>query len=425
MAGERDWQETLAKAQKAYREGDFDTAMAGVQDALGQATTDAARAEVLVRQALLVQIKGDKDAAIGLARESEQLAARASRRDLQAEAWGLIGGCYLQTSRLDSALDAFLKAEQAARQSGQLKILVREATLRARVLFETGAIPEAITLLRELKDLAEVENDHDITANVSLHLGHSLAESGDMAAAAHEFQHCIDIADGKDRDHLRASALSALAEVRVAQERFDEAIELCKHAIRSDSFTANPMHRRMLEANLGTALSKAGRTEEAIDTIRRALEPNELTRTEANFFVTSSQALGTVLINVGRPGEAEQVLRDALEVAAKSGQELIRARILTKLAEADLLQGHLDTANRLVMDAHQQLDEFGLARTPDSLNCVTLMARVAWELHKEADARSLAEEAHALADDLVASEVFNGNDLEMSLRPIRHILGND
>ncbi len=153
----------------------------------------------------------------------------------------------------------------------------------AILLRDDGRIGEAVQVLVR----AAEEGDAQAAANVvAVHL-----ENGDLAAAV--------TAAERYADDTRPDVVVALADVRSAESRFDEAERLYRHAGALDAVRAHTAYGQFL---VGVRGDPAG-AEREFHEARRHREPGW------------AWTLGRFLVDEGRPDEA----REYLEVAAGAG----------------------------------------------------------------------------------------------------------
>ena len=227
-----------AYIQKARETGDLgylDRAARALQRAVAIDPTDAGATRHL---AYLLSTRHDFHAAA-------RHAARATELDPRdGDAWGVLGDAWLELGRYDRAADAY---DAMMRLKADLSSFARRASLRNL----RGDVDGAIEDLRLAVASGRAERQpRESIAWAEWQLGAEHFAIGQTDAAEAQYQAALATFPGYHR------ALAGLAEVRVAQRRRDEAIDLYERAI---AVTPLPEHA----AALGDLYASMGRTAEA------------------------------------------------------------------------------------------------------------------------------------------------------------------
>lgn len=189
------------------------------------------------------------------------------------------------------------------RAEDALRLAVNSGELAAAndlgiLLRDEGRLAEGILVLAR----AAEQGDPLAPANlVALHL-----ENGDLPAAADSAERYVDPA--------RPDTVLALAEVRAAQARLDDADQLFREAGELGALRAHTAYGQFLLTERGDVLGAQGEFYEA----RRHSEPGW------------AYTMGRFLIDVGRPDEA----REFLQAAADTGDR-VAAETLVELDGVD------------------------------------------------------------------------------------------
>lgn len=141
---------------------------------------------------------------------NSQFPAFASRLDVAVEALAS------QTSQLATEESALLHAEMQS--------------LRATMAFLVGDLSECVALCRSVLDV--LPERHPLREHALMNLGTSLWLDGAMEAAADALLEAKRMSEVDGSAYFYCSAVSILAQVRLLQGKIDEAIMLCRHAVR-------------------------------------------------------------------------------------------------------------------------------------------------------------------------------------------------
>lgn len=225
-------------------------------------------------------------------------------------AWANLGNYYIETGRLEAAVEALQNALQCAQVPERAGPSVRVA------LSPVGA--EAVSA----ETLVRIDPRRMVAcAEVLNNLGTALSRLGRPEAAMQCFRAALELKP----EH--AFALHNLAAELAAQQRHSEALSLLERAVR-----ARPDHPELRVA-LGNGLMQLGRTDEAIAQYREALR---LAPRDAD----AHHALGMALAEQRQLSEAVK----HFEAALRANPNLVEAR--NSLGSALLQAGKTDEAIR-------------------------------------------------------------------------------
>lgn len=189
---------------------------------------------------------------------------------------------------------------------------------------------EDLTPDERVSRLAAIAREHPDLYIVHRYLGQCCYEKGDMEQAEAEFLRCSELSANKPlplfylarikrqqqdleaaveyyRQVLRLvpdnfNAVGELGQVLLAQKHYEEAAEQLGRAL-----ALRPTEQGLLGVQLSTALEAAGRTEEAVEPLRKALAANPQA-------LAVRSRLAELLKELGRYEEAVVVLREGLKL---------------------------------------------------------------------------------------------------------------
>jgi serine/threonine protein kinase/tetratricopeptide (TPR) repeat protein len=124
-----------------------------------------------------------------------------------------------------------------------------------------------------------------------------------------------------DRHPATIDAATNLAAVREVQARYDEAVDLGRRAFQVLEEVLGPDDNMTLGigAGLARSLVRAGKPAEAVPILQSVVDRRRRVTPRHPELATALENLGGALIAVGRFAEAENVLREAVEMGAKTG----------------------------------------------------------------------------------------------------------
>ncbi len=200
--------------------------------------------------------------------------------------------------------------------------------------------------------------DHPVTARILILLGRVLEVRQHLPAAADAVRHALAMSRrmyGEQHQSV-AHALNALANVERLQGRFEQAEELYRESLAVRRRLVGDDHPRLASAvyNLATLLHRdLNRLEDAEVLYRQAVETFRRTAGEDHPSMGYyKMGLGRILTDLGRPQEAEPLLREVLALFHRLGPEgRGAASARSALAAALIGQGRYDEAERLLLDS--------------------------------------------------------------------------
>lgn len=283
-----------------------------------------------------------------------------------SHAYGILGDAYLEVGKYQKAQEAYQKMIQI---QGDLHSYSRLSGLKSLMGDAQGAIEDLDRAVREGKANGR---PRESVAWAQWQLGSEHFALGHVMEA--EAQHLEALLTYPN--YYRA--LAGLAQVRAAQKRYPEAIELYQKAI---AIIPLPEYA----ATLGDVYTKIGRPEEAkkqydlveyigeLNSLNRVLYNRELAYFYADHDLKLNKALelarkelevrqdvyaydllAWALYKNGKPGEALAAITEALKLGTKDAKLLFHAGMISyALGQTDLARGHLRRA--LALNPHFNL----------------------------------------------------------------------
>jgi serine/threonine-protein kinase len=299
----------------------------------------------------------DPDEARGVDITARDILANGQRRareelalnpDVQSEVMAAIGAVYRSLGDY-AAADSVLtdRLGQARRHWGEKSPEYAAALLdvgRLRTL--QGRLEEAGQAIRSALSIntAVLGPDAAATADAYIRLADFHAMNGESARAEAPLLEALRIDRETGGDSLRA--LTALAVVYGDLERLDESIDMSRRVLDSRRRTLGSDNTAVAQAlnNLGGALAKAGRNEEAADRLLEGLEITERILPPGHPTIqTLRNNLASHLVGLQRYDEAQTLLDSVESVLRARGNPVLLGRTLINLAGVASLRGrHAD-----------------------------------------------------------------------------------
>jgi tetratricopeptide (TPR) repeat protein len=189
-------------------------------------------------------------------------------------------------------------------------------------------------------------------------LGEALYSQGRMTDAAALFEHALGsqrVLFGQN-SRIVADTLGALAVVRLAQDRIDDAHGLTEDAIKiSKSLGDDSYLTGYLQSSFAQVLMREGRFDLAEKNAREALSLYAKSLPPDHQYIASAEyILGEVLLSTNRPRDAEAVLAASINRWKHTNSSAWRiARSASALGEAMHRQGKIAEAEKFLVDGYQ------------------------------------------------------------------------
>jgi class 3 adenylate cyclase/tetratricopeptide (TPR) repeat protein len=362
-----------------------------------------------VQALLLGNVVGISDVdAAALFKEGRELAERA--HDTRALAMILQGFAIVNWNlgNLAGAVDQGIEAYRLAMQTNDRGLInLTQATLTIS-LFLRGDLDEALTTNRRtLLDLAEDPSAIQPLAGFSAaaiagHQGMLLGYVGRLAEAVQALDRATEAAQ-KTRD---AQALGFIGWWRADLQNLigdsEAAIQEALHAIEHANRMGNHLVHILSARALGLAHLRLGRSQQALDVLRRGLE----IATEHNFVAEAGTLLGTLAeawLAAGNNDEARQTAERALAEAEKRGARVREVEASISLARVLLRTDGIAARERIeaLMRHAGELTDSSRARTFEPFILLE-EAELARLLGNEDARRKHTAEAKRLFDEIGA-----------------------
>jgi len=283
---------TLAEAV-VLRDADAKAAEAMIDEALEAFEPDdlTGRFRALRARATIAWTLGDLAKEEEVMQEAHDLARESGRKDFESEAADELASVYLARLELDRAAPLIERAILLAEESGS-------AEARGRALRFAGQLHLHRRELDEADAALEAAREHLAEAGAAWSLARTLnfaawvaRHRGDITRAERLFRESIGVLAGLEDRAALCESQRGLAELLLAEGRVDEA------------------ERYALAA-------------------RETVGPHDLTS-----LATTAMALGKVRAAQGRDEEAEDLLREAVEVASSTQHRICQRDALEALAQ--------------------------------------------------------------------------------------------
>ena len=255
-----------------------------------------------------------------------------------------LAGTLLHQHRFTDALEAFQDAERAA-PDATMETAFRIHMGMGQALTGLQQYDLALDRLERGRALAGTLGRPDLVARVASATGFLRLRQRDFPAAREEFHHgltAIRSVVPVDTE-FEGGLLTNLGRTYTDLGLPVQALECFRAALERLEGVGDITALGALHFNLGVAYER----QRAFDLARRHLEKAAAlfeAQENAKLLGTVKRSLGILLIDRGHAAEAAEVLKQSLEVATRTADDIGRAQTLTELARAALALGDLATA---------------------------------------------------------------------------------
>ena len=220
---------------------------------------------------------------------------------------------------------------------------------RARISATTSAVragqgraTEAIRWAERAIDEAEAVDELEALANAHYMIAWTKVNQGELGQSEH-FDRALELFEELGNVRRQGDVLTYYGAMAYWEGRWHEAIELYERGRQRSERAGDVVGAANASMNVAEIRSDQGRLEEAEAPAREALRVFRAARFSEEI-ATACGILGRALSRAGRHEEAEQLLTEALELAERSGAQLLRVSSLGFLAEDLVLRGDGDGA---------------------------------------------------------------------------------
>ncbi|MER6558992.1 BTAD domain-containing putative transcriptional regulator [Streptomyces sp. NPDC001027] len=321
--------------------------------------------------------------------EAALVAARAAGEPLaQAAVHNLVAHAHLQLGRTDSATAHFEQLLTLAQAAGWHEGAATAHTNLSTVARFTGRLrrsAEHLEAATELDRRSGLSEEHPVVLD---NLGHVLRDLGRLSESLDCLLRAEHLPADLDSEHSRihrqaniGRTLHLLGEPARAAHRLDTALTMAR---RSD----DPGSEAYVLRLQASARRDTGDLAEALELARTAAELSD-DDVDEYFRAAARITLGSILLALGRHGEASEAYREALKLARERGAHDQEARALLGLASLTVPADRDQAASALAIARHA---EYALVEG----EALTVMARGALDHGEPATAAAHARQALAL-----------------------------
>ncbi len=345
---------------------------------------------------------GDAEAARRLARAARDLARRFDDADLELCALSQLGAALVQSGRLDEGVP-LLDEAMAASLAGEGKRLHTVVYTSCNMISSCSQIAEvarAAQWIRAANDFTRRYGCPHVYTLCRAYHGALLFAMGDWAGAEREYTAALRIGCSAERA-LRSQALAGLAELRVAQGRFEEAERLLQGLEEQLTSTRVLAALRLArgEAPVAAALLRR-RLRELDESSDERPGPYRAGAAVCLEIAELLELLAAAELDLEAGDEALATARRLEALSESAGCELIRGRAQRALGRAHAARGDTDRARERLEWA---LTIFGRIGMPLELARTRLLLSAALAASELEVAVSEAGAARASLEQLGAS----------------------
>jgi tetratricopeptide (TPR) repeat protein len=311
--------------------------------------------ESLIRQAQIIERRGEPEAAIGMLSEADEMAARTMDAKLRGRVALTLARLKLETGQLASARDSFEAAYEQAKLDDDLE---REAEA-------LHGMADIEARLNQREDAVE-----HLTMLVSLD-----RRIGDQAQAGR--------------------ALTQLAEVFMASNRFDDALRVLAEAREASHLAGDAQLNIRVHGLLGLVLMAQDNERGALEALETAVAESRSigdTRTEARWLV----AAGEALIRFRGPSNASIVVDRLRTLVRRHDDELLDIQVLELQGHIALVEERLEDAASYYEQAVNRSQRQG--RMEAALHYLPVLSRISSQIGEDGQATAHLQRALTIAE---------------------------
>jgi eukaryotic-like serine/threonine-protein kinase len=275
-----------------------------------------------------------------------------------------------------------------------------------------GNLDRAEELYRKAKVHFQLAGSHDNETTALGNIADILYLRGNLVGAEKLYQEALQITGTFEKSDP-GYFLYRLADLRLTQGRVQEARLLAQQAI--DAYPATNgtyQYRTAAMIVYGETLKAAGDLAGARSQFEQTLEVRQ--KIGALGLVAENQVeLASLMIDEGRPEQAEPVLHAALAEFEKEKSDPGASNAYTLLSRALLMQGRLDEARK----ALERSSELSLTNSDPALKFAVQIQRARVEIATASSSKAHSATAHQLLDSVIAKARRLGyHDVEYEAR---------
>ena len=256
----------------------------------------------------------------------------------------LLAGCLIACGAVESDTQKLSRANEALARGDLRLALIEFKNLQEKSPENPAAVAGFVSALISSGDVVRAREAYDQGAASATVAPGLVTVELELLAAENSWQELIDAAARLSKDRRRSVRIDTLV-ARSYQElgQPDTAAKLLDAAIRQ-----NPGDTTLIAARAQLEFER-GRIDESLSMLARArsqLQDPRLTALEA-----------TLLLRIGRTGEAETLYKAGLDMLLNSPLPALRASMLVGLSEAQIGLGKLNLAEKSIQEARELVGE--------------------------------------------------------------------
>ena len=252
---------------------------------------------------------------------------------LSAHVLNNLGGYYAETADFGEAIELFERSAAAGREAGSPRLTALALNNAAHALRNAGLFDEARSAVEESLALLDGTTGKDVEAHAYQILGGISLRIRDFGAAKRYFQLAKDMASSLRIAETMAWSMQGLGESSRRLGQVDSALAYNLHALDlvKQIFRSNPRAISSVLESVGHDMLELGRYSEGLEYVRQGEvlpDSPELSRARLKLLRSKLEAA------LGRYRDAEESAQYALDVATRSGDQLMEADALRLLAKS-------------------------------------------------------------------------------------------
>lgn len=215
-----------------------------------------------------------------------------------------------------------------------------------------GQFDSAVANYEKALEYKSFIEDQSLLAGLSNNLGVVYGQKGIFARALEYYLQSLDLKLASGNFQGAATTLNNIGIIKFDQELYPEALDYYRRAIQLDEQAKNPMGLSRSIGNVGLTHLEMENYDSALFYYQKAFAIIS-TENVSCLKMYTTNGLGQTYLALGNLKEASKYARLALEEARECTDPVVQSSALLTLGRIDQKQGHLNSAEDLLLNSHE------------------------------------------------------------------------